>query len=225
MAELYTYVGTRIATDVEDKFGDAGNVQITREMVLRWVNDGIRHIVQANPFLKLTAQTNLVAGQDAYTLSSAFPSARIHSIHSITVEGRPLEIVPFAEYQGNVGAASLEDAAGTAKWATIWGDTVTIWPVPSTSVINGINIYFSAYPAEVTDLALTLPLPDRLFNALNDYVFAQALELDKNFDAAAAKRAHAEDNIRRQAEQENKSPTDFYPAMIADPDDDDSRYY
>ena len=225
VAEIFTYAGTRIATDVEDKFGDAGNVQITREMILRWINDGIRHIVQSNPFLKLTAQTNLVAGQNVYTLSSAFPSSRIESIHSITIEGRPLEIIPFAEYQGHVGAASAEETEGTTKWATIYGDTVTVWPVPTTSVINGVNIYFSAYPAEVTDITATLPIPDRLFNALNDWVFAQALELDKNFDAAAAKRAHAEDAIRRQGEQEHKSPTDFYPAMIIDPDDNDNRYY
>ena len=44
MIEQYTYSGERVAQEVLDKAGDVGNAQITRAMLLVWINNGIRSI-------------------------------------------------------------------------------------------------------------------------------------------------------------------------------------
>lgn len=217
--ELYTLTGARLAQDVEDKFGDTGSVQIDRTMILRWINNGVRSIVAQNPFLKMTAQTNLVAGQNVYSLGESFISARVMQYDSITANGRPLHILPFPEFQKVISGAAIGDATGVPTVATDYGGTITLWPVPTETVANGLVLYFSAYPVEMTDITATLPLPDRFYNALLDYVHAQALELDDNFEAAQAKYAQHEVHLQRQFNREDRIGTAFYPTMVLDPDD------
>lgn len=223
--ELYTYTGSRISTDVKDKFGDAGNVQITDAMVLRWINNGIRQIVASAPFLKLSASFNQLANTASYAISTVLPAARIMAIHSVVANGKPLKIVPFSEYEGLVLGSDIDATTGAAEYATYYGDTLTLWPVPTTTVAAGIVIYYDGYPADLALISDDLTVPDRFYNALQDYVFAQALELDENFEAAQIKLGHHEVNLQRQFELENRGPVDFYPTVTMDPYDDDARYF
>ncbi len=225
MPELYSYTGNRLATGVKDKFGDVGSVQIDDAMILAWINNGIRQIVAQNPFLKKTAVCNLVAGTAAYDISTAFPAERVIAYHSIVVNGVPIKMVAFSEYLALIEAGTLTTTRGTPQYGTDFGGTLTLWPTPDTTVANGIRIYFSAYPADLTALANTLTVPDRFYNALEDYVFAQALELDENFEAAQIKLGHFEVENQRQFERENASPTDFYPTMQLAPEDYDIHWY
>ena len=217
--EIYSLTGTRLSTDVKDKFGDTGNVQITDAMILRWINNGVRSIVAQNPFLKMTAQTNLIAGQNVYSLGESFTTARVMQWDSITVQGRPLQFLPWAEFQKIIAGTPAAEAEGRPTIASDFGGTLTLWPVPNETIANGLVLYFSAYPAEMADIAATLPLPDRFYNALLDYVHAQALELDDNFEAAQAKYAQHEVHVQRQFNREDRIATAFYPTMVMDPDD------
>jgi len=114
---------------------------------------------------------NLVAGTAAYDLSTAFPTERIHSYHSVLVDGIPIKMVEFSEYQALINANTLTATTGTPRYGTDFGGTLTLWPVPDTTVASGIRIYFSAYPADLTIISGTLTVPDRFYNALEDYVF------------------------------------------------------
>lgn len=218
--EIYSLTGMRLAQDVEDKFGDTGAVQIDRTMILRWINNGVRSIVAQNPFLKATAQTNLLAGQNVYTLGDNFTTARVMQYDSITVSGKPLTLLPWAEFQKIINGTSSQEATGTPTVASDFGGTLTLWPVPNATITNGLTLYFSAYPAEMTDITATLPLPDRFYNALLDYVHAQGLELDDDHEAAQAKYAQHEAHLQRQFGREDRLGTAFYPTMVMDPDDD-----
>ncbi len=216
MAEVYTYTGTRLAADVKDKFGDTGAVQITDSMILRWINNGIQAIVAQTPFLKASAQTNVVAGTSTYSLGSI--AQRVQQFDTVSFDGNPLKFVPWSEFQTHVhgGTALVE---GIPEFASEYGGTITIWPKPAESITNGLTVYFVQYPEQMTDLTDTLPVPDRFYNALLDWVHAQALELEDNFQGAQVKLSQHEVHMQRQFERENRSPTEFYPTITADPDD------
>lgn len=218
VAETFTYKGQRIADEVFDRFGDVGAVQINTSMMLRWINDGVRAVVAQNPFLKSTATTHLVAGQSVYSFATAFPSAKVVQFDTIVVLGTPIEFLPFADFRRRITAPDgVPSPGGRPTIGTVYGDALTLWPTPSTSEPNGITIYFSAYPDDITDLNSLLPVPDRFYNALRDYVFAQALELDNNFEAAAAKMHQHQQGLEREYLREERSPAEFYP-VSRDPD-------
>lgn len=226
--DTFSYTGSQLATQVEEKFGDSGNVQITRTMQLGWINNGIRAIVAQNPFLEKVATTNLLAGQTTYDLATLFAAARIRTITLITVRGQALATVPFPEFQGLISDNQSIGAIppiGTPTVGTIFGNTLTIWPVPDTTVSNGITLYFKANPADLTAITDPLTIPDRLYNVLFDYVMAQALELDENFTDSQIKLNHYQDGMRREYEKEHQSPDAFYSGITADPYDDDAVYW
>ena len=221
MIEQYTYSGERVAQEVLDKAGDVGNAQITRAMLLVWINNGIRSISSQHSFLEGAASTNLIAGQGVYDLATLFATERIQSYEAITVSGRNLKIIPFGEYTALLDRNDAAASTGTPTVGVVRGTSLTVWPVPDTTVAGALTIYYSSMPADLTDLADTLTLPDRFYNALVDYVSVQALELDENFEAAQIKLAQHEAGVRREFEREHISPTDFYPTITFDPYDDD----
>lgn len=224
VVELYTYTGSRVAVDVKDKFGDTGSVQITDAMILRWINNGIRAIVAQTPFLRLTAQANVLAGQSVYSLAAPFGNPRIAQFDSIAYNGAPLKSVPFPEWQRLITGGTSPEAEGVPEFYTYYGDSVTIWPAPVDTVANGLTLYYAAYPADLADIADPLTVPDRFYNALLDYVHAQALELNENFEGAQLKLGQHEVHLQRQFEMENRSPRNFYPSITYDPDDLDRPY-
>jgi len=220
--EQFSIDAARLVTDIQQKFGDEGSVQITPEMILRWTNDGIRSLASEHSWLSDIAQTNLIATQNAYDLATLFASNKIKSIETITADGKPIELIPWATYLARIQNDDIQNQAGPAYFGTLRGATLTLWPVPTTTVANGLKVYYTPWPAEVANstAGTKLTSPDRLYDALNDYVFAKALELNANWEASAAKLGQYEVNSRREYEKQNASPTDFYPTITADPQDD-----
>jgi len=211
--EIYTYPAQRVADEVKARFDDLGAVQINDDMLLRWINDGIRAVVAQNPFLKQTAVTPLIAGQGAYQLSTAFPTSRIMQYDTITVENTVMRMVPWPEFQRRIAGEDREKT-GRPFMASEYGGTITLWPTPTETVANGLTIYFTAYPEDVASLTDLLPIPDRFYNTLRDYVFAQALELDENFEAASLKMRQHQEGLTLEFGREDRSPTDFYPTIV-----------
>ena len=61
-----------------------------------------------------------------------------------------------------------------------------------------------------TDPSQPCPVPDRLFQAADDMVFAQALELDEICDASQMKLGHSQDRVKIQFAREADNPDDVY---------------
>ena len=226
--ELYSYTGQQLADEVTQKFGDIGMVQISTAMLLKWINNGQRKIANDTPFVEGSAATSIIAGQSPYDLATLFTSSRIQSINSITVNGVPIEIVPFARYQkfvpnGPVGSAN-SPVSGVPTMGTIWGSVLSLYPIPNLTVANNIVVYFHAFPADLATLANPLTVPDRYFNALVEYVFAQSLLMDENFAAAEQMFTHHESSLARQATGGASTPTEFYSSVTLDPYDNDAVY-
>jgi hypothetical protein len=215
-AESYSYTGQRIADDVTQKFGDVGGVQITSDMILRWINDGQRDIIKDSPFNQQTAAADIVAGQANYPYSS-FLNARILQFDSIVVNGTPCKVIPYQEFQQRMLVPGYQPATADMSmqqvFATTYGGNIILWPTPSASIAGGLVLNYIAYPADLTTLDTLLSVPDRFYNALQSYVFGQALMLDENWDAAKAVLGQSAQDKQRELERENRSPNDFYPTV------------
>lgn len=221
MLETYSYTAGMVAQDVRDKFGDTGNVQITDPMLIRWINNGQREIASSTPFLEKVGQTALVAGQSVYDLTALFAAGRMQQLSTVMLNGNYAKIIQWADFQNELAQMSAQtQTSDSVTTVAIYADKLNVWPIPTTTVANGITLYYTALPADVAALTDTLTVPDRFFNALDDYVLAQALELDENFQAGQVKLGHYKDRMIQQLSKLHETPSDFYAVVGSDLVDD-----
>lgn len=224
--EIYTHTGQNVADAVTQKFGDIGMVQLTNVMLLAWINDGMRKMTGEIPFLEALATTAEVAGQAQYDFAALFAAQRIQDISQVLVEGLPVDILPWQQFQPlasvNVLQSNLVEFQSYS--GAFWGTVLNLYPASQNNVAAGISVYFHQYPLELTSLASTLTVPDRFYNGLVEYVLAQALVLNENYPAAQQMLGYHEASLQRQAEKNNQTPTDFYPSVTLDPFDNDAVY-
>jgi hypothetical protein len=224
--EIFTYKGQDVANEVIAKFGDIGMVQITTTMLLTWINNGQRKMTGEIPFIEGSASTAEIAGQAAYDFSALFAANRIQDVQSVLLEGKPLNILPWAQFQPLAQANVLQSGviSGQQSSAAFWGSVLTIYPTPTNTVANGITAYFHQYPADLTSLANQLTVPDRFYNGLVEYVLAQAFILNENLPTAAQLLSNHEASMQRQMGNGQNTPTDFYTGVTMDPFDNDAVY-
>ncbi len=208
-AELYSYTGSDLALEVKRQFGDTGNVQITDDHILRWINNGQRSIASTSPFLEATFTTNLLAGQAEYNLNALMAASRVQSYASVVANGRKLRFVAWQKYLDDDFRDDFDD---DDPWVyTEFAGKITLVPAPQDSVPAGLTIYFMQWPADLEAIADDLTVPDRYYNSLVAYVLARALELDENFDAAANQLQQHASALAVEIGRDQLNPTDAYP--------------
>jgi hypothetical protein len=214
-AEEFTHTGTDVADRVRSQFGDVSGAQLADAAILRWINDGQREIVNSNPILRATKIGDIVAGQQDYT----FPNDKVLGIEAVYVSGYPVKNVsPQAAREYII---SIDPTAQlTGERPEVWYEragVITFYPMPSKSLTNGLKLEYVKVPTSLTAYSQILGIPDRYFNELVNYVIAQALEMDENYDAAAYKQRQFRDGLDRLSLKENVSQMDLYPSMLPDP--------
>lgn len=213
MVEYFSFSGERLADDVRERFGDEAGAQITDEMLLRWINDGQRQIATEHPFLRKVAKTTLIEERANYDLDVLFSGHRMQRFESIEVAGRRMQFVPWTQLQDVLSAVGANQVSGAPELVSEYGGTIRLYPTPKERVANGIVIYYVAFPEDIAELTDELSVPDRFFTSLTDYVYARALELDENWDAAKMMRGSYEEQMRLQRGHEESSPQEYYPTM------------
>lgn len=221
MIETFSYTGARVAAEVRAKFGDLDSVRITDDDLLVWVNNGQRAVSQGMTFIEKVSTTNLLAGKAVYDLAALFGTQRMQAISSIVANGGVLDVLQWGQFQERHLASTDTTEIPTA--CALYGSNLTVWPIPSKTVANGLVLYYTAFPADIVALADTLTVPDRLYTPLVDFVHAQALELDDNFEASQLKLAQHQQGVMREFEKERVSPSDYYPFVTTD--DSDNIYF
>lgn len=225
MAELYTQTVQDLITEVKAQFGEEGDVQITDDHVIRWLNRGAREIAIRTQFLQKTVNKNLVAGTPTYDLGNEVD--RLMRIDSVFVSGIPLKIIPVAEADRDIRYLDPQGTAESADPSVAWLDdnVLNLHPKPSTSVTNGIRVKLLAYPEAVTGKVdgggdpVKLPVPDRLYNQLIQFCLAQAQYLDADPEQAKNASKEFEEGMARQSNLQNASPNAEYAQVQFDPDD------
>jgi hypothetical protein len=216
-AEEFSYVGNDVALRVRAQFGDTSGAQLSDVSLLSWINDGQREIVNSNPILRSSKITNLVIDQADYT----FPADKVLVIEAVYVDGYPIDnVTPQAarEYIQK----SDPTKASTAERPDIWYEragVLTFWPKPSKSITNGLKLEYVKLPTMLGTLSDAVGIPDRYFNELVNYVNAQALEMDENYDAANYKHRQFRDGLDRLFTRDTVSQDALYGSILADPYD------
>lgn len=216
-AEEFTHTGTDVASRVRTGFGDSSGAQLADSSILSWINDGQREIVNSNPILRATKITDVVAGQSDYS----FPNDKVLSIEALYISGYPLtNLSPQAarEYIQAQDPAKLLNAERPDVWYERAG-IITLFPVPNKTVSNGLKLEYITNPVSLSLLSSALSIPDRYFNELVNYVIAQALEMDENYDASNMKLRQFRDGLDRLSTKDTLSQDSQYTAIMADPAD------
>lgn len=199
-----------VVTWVTEQFGDVASVQIDVTKIIRWINMAILEIVTKDPKanrVKLTQSS--VANQQEYT----YPALTM-SVFSIKWDNTLLSQVSFEGIQDTLGAEYVNTTGDPMYWSE-WGNGFLLWPKPTT--VKTISLYCTAKPADVTTSADVIPLSDRYYPRITDFVMSKAQELDEDFQAAAATRNLFEDKLREGANAPDQGVGQN--AILDDPDD------
>ncbi len=216
-AEEFTHTGNDVSTRVRSGFGDTSGAQLADSALLSWINDGQREIVNSNPILRSSKFTDLVAGQYDYT----FPNDKVLLIEAIYIEGYPIRnLTPQTarEYIQKQDPKKTNSSEQPDIWYERAG-VITFYPVPSKSITNGIKLEYIKNPTSLTALSQPIAIPDRYFNELVNYVTAQALEMDENFEAADYKHRQFRDGLDRLSTKDTIPQEELYTAVMPDPMD------
>lgn len=215
--DLYTRTGDDVAQDVKRIFGDESLVELKSADLLRWTNAAQREIASSHKALRGKALHNIVTGQTLYEIPSNSPVYQIQGVH---VEGKPLRGVAFQTAQESILQDDPElEAKGEPKIWYEWDGDLYIYPSSDKDIENGMELFYIAYPQNLTALSQTLQVPDRFYNQIVDYVLAQAYRLDENWQATAYQDARFRDSMNRHLAQEDIIDAQFYPTKVVLPED------
>ena len=199
-----------IATRVKRQFGDESNVQVTDPDILRWINDAQREIASNNELLQTVATTAVVPGQREYTLPPDILLLR--SVHYKGMKLRPLNSREAEEYLVN------RPVEGTPTMFWIWANKIALYPQPTESDADDIQIFYTRQAAIVDSNDDAPELPLEYHNRIVEYCLAQAYELDENWSAAQLKAQQFTQGVQV-LKYDGQNTNDFYPMITSSADD------
>lgn len=211
-----TFTVNDVVERVKRQFGDESAVQVTVDDMKRWINDGQREIVNKNPILKTIARTDIVSGQGNYK----FTGLNILSIQSMRYSGQPLKYMSFADADEFITSQDPnKNTKGTPTIWYEWSGEVTLYPTPVENLTQGLTLYYTAAPNEVSSLSDVLTIPNTYFTAIVQYVLQQAYELDEDWEASNQKAGQFQNSIAGLSESESSPHTNFYNTLTISPED------
>jgi len=217
--ERYSKTVGDVITAVKRQFGDTSGLQVTDSNITAWVSDAQREIVVNNPEVnQAMVQFNAVAGQSTYPILTSVPDMLI--IHSLHFNGQILPNMSFVKAQEYIIQTTDTSTASLPKFWYEWAGVITFWPNLNQSYTNGITIFYSKNPTEITSTSQVLSVPDSYFKAVVDFCMTQAYEMDDNSQMAQAKASQFETSMQKQANRQS-SLDNQYPTITLLPEDND----
>jgi hypothetical protein len=179
---------------VKRQFGDESGVQLTVDDITRWTNQAIMEINSKNLVLRAAAAQDAAVGVEAY----AKPNDCL-KVTSVALGGLVLKPVGFDEYQAKK-SVDVTQVDSPTYW-TQYADSIYINAAPTDT--SRIDIYYIPEPLFVSSLDATLPLPDRYFDRICEYVMSKAYEMDEDWQAHSVQRQLFEDSLTTLGNAEN----------------------
>jgi hypothetical protein len=214
-----TMTAKNVADTVLHIFGDQAQVQLDDPKIITFINMGQREIILSNDINKKSGTTSAVANQDTYDISSL----KALSITSVRYNGRPIPFKSFQEAEEYIISQDPQNVVRSEPvlWYT-WENLLKVYPTPSISVPNAISIYYVKDFTPVVNTTDLLSVPDRYFNALVQYVLAQAYELDEDAQNSQFKLGQFDSSIRNLStkDQSSENSEKYYPFITVLPEDD-----
>jgi hypothetical protein len=181
---------------VTRQFGDESGSQITLADITAWTNSAITEVVRKNRILKAKSTTPSVAGQKDYT----FSGLNILNIEHLHYAGVPLRYMGFQEAQEYIAKYDpTQIQSDTPTLFYEWASVISLYPVPQLSG-DDIDIYYVQYPAAISIVTDLLGVPDQYFDAILQYVLAQAYEQDDDWQGSAIKAQQSDASLNQLAQ-------------------------
>jgi hypothetical protein len=212
-----------IMSRVKRQFGDESGVQVTDADIIRWINDGMRHIVMQNEgLLEITATSNVVANQQEYS----FP-ANLLIFKSLSYKGEgqdsyfPLKGMGFPEFNSHIQGWD-GTAYGTSPPCvyTVFAGQIRVFPIPDVSITEGFKLFYNRVPTDIAAGSDTPELPVLYHPTIVDYCLKQAYEMDEDFEASGAKMEEVISSIQiLRGRDDGWKSQEIYPHITVSPDD------
>lgn len=217
-----------IMNRVKRTFGDESGVQVGNEDIIRWINDGMRQIVQTNETLLETSQkTSAVANQQEYSLPSDYLI-----LNTVMYKGSgersytQLTGMSWIDFNTQVdGWSENQDARSRPTIYTIRASKIILYPVPDSSITDAIKIYYNRLPVAVTTETDVPEIPVLYHEALVKYCLGQAYEVDEDFEAASMKSQELNVDIATLRGREDWKIQQAYPSITVLPEDEDFGFF
>jgi hypothetical protein len=195
---------SEIVTRVQRQFGDDVQAQITKEDIVRWVNDACLEIVTNNHTNEgmFRGITPVVVGQDVYDLPSDMLVLRAVRVNGLSMKATTYEQLIAA---GLVSEDSSAPDQGTPSMYWVHDDKINLVPVPDTA-LGTVDIMYVKTPDILTSAMLDREpdVPTQYHLRIVEYCIAQAAELDDNEGKYQMKMQQFKnnlDNLRSNGEQ------------------------
>lgn len=181
---------TSVFTRIKNLFGDQNSTQITEAMVILWINDAQREAaMQHENLLPTVSFISTVADTADYALPSDLLALR-HVSYKSDTDYYPLKFVTVQqlnEHIGNWYTGVAHDNGVPTLWTREKNGFIRIFPEPNTVITDGIKLFYSRYPVDVTVGGSLIDLPAYYDSYVEHYCMLKAYELDENWEASDRK--------------------------------------
>jgi hypothetical protein len=206
---------------IKRQFGDESGVQVTDDDIIRWTNDAMREIAQANDLLETISTTPSVMGQAEYTLP-----ADILTLRAIRYGEKKLEGMSLAAADERITKYQNPDAVETGgpEFFWIWANRFTLYPAPDANDSDNIKVYYTRLPV---DVAVDTDIPElhiKYHPRIVEYVLQQAYEMDEDWAASGNKNAQLVAGLNILKDSDAWTERSVYPMITVLPEDDVSAW-
>lgn len=218
--------GILTVSDIYDRvkrtFGDESAVQVTEADIIRWINDAQREAVMQNEgLLQKVDYISTVADTKEYTLpTDLFTLSHVYvkdSSETAYYALRWLALRQFSEYVDGWDGNAVESIP--LIYTQQQKDKIVIYPIPQSSVANGLKLIYSRYPDDVVNSASTLDLPPYFHSYIVNFCLMQAYEMDEDWESASQKAQQVQGDLDFNNNRQFWFGRDTYPTISTNFDD------
>lgn len=176
------------------QMGDTSGAQFVDSDFLNWINDAQREISIANDILQKSGSANTTSGISQYALPVDCQKLRRVAYLGTALQLTTMEqITEMAPDHDQTSAQGYPSSTPIMYW--IYAGQINLYPSPSSTDTNGLTIFYTRQPVDLTVTGNSIDLPDEYFNRIVEYCLAQAYELDTNYYQSGNKAAQFQQGI------------------------------
>lgn len=188
-------------------FGDDAGVQLQYNDVVAWINDSQRQIATQTELLQVRAVTDLIAGQMNYNRPSDILNLRSVRAYGLRLNGLSLA---EADEQFPLYDQPANQETGNPLFYWVWGNTISLYPVPSLYQAAGMTMLYTRAPVQVAVSTDIPELPLKYHDAILSHVLQCAYEMDDDIQQAQYRATIKTTGIQLLGEQEDRVNEEFY---------------
>lgn len=202
---LNNYTLDDIFTSVKRQFGDESGVQITDDDITRWANQACMEINSKNKVLRketyiaLSNKSRVDSPDDSLIVLMVRYKETSSDDHGPILKNVPVQDIYYI--------SNPNSRKGTPTVWAIEGNSIVVDATPD-SIYSGLNVHYIPEPERMISKISTIPLPDRYYDRIIEFVLSKAYELDEDWQAQQVQKSSFESSLMmlNHAETDTQGP-------------------